>query len=155
MGASMAGGGGRRKSKYAGRFSGKNYGMVSDINVTPLVDVMLVLLIVFMVAAPMLTVGVPLDLPKTNAKALASSQEEPLTISVKDDGSVYIQKAEITLEQLATKLMAMKQVRGETKDEKLFIRADHSVDYGHVMKVMAELNIAGFKKVGLITDRPD
>ncbi|MEM6603243.1 MAG: protein TolR [Pseudomonadota bacterium] len=154
MGASVASGGGR-KSKYSGRFSGRNYGVVSEINVTPFVDVMLVLLIVFMVAAPMLTVGVPLDLPKTRAKAMPSTQNEPLSISVKKDGAVYIQKAEIALENLAEKLSILQAVRGESKETKLYLRADNDVNYGHVMKVMAELNIAGFKKVGLVTDRDE
>lgn len=152
MGASVGNSGGGRKSKFAGRFSGKNYGVVSEINVTPLVDVMLVLLIVFMVAAPMLTVGVPLDLPKTKAKSIPSSQEEPLSVSVKDDGSIYIQKAEISLDELADKLTAMQEARGATKETKLFLRADGSVDYGTVMKVMAELSVAGFTKISLITD---
>lgn len=153
MGASVSSGGGGRRSKFGGRFSQKSRGAVSDINVTPLVDVMLVLLIVFMVAAPMMTVGVPLDLPKTAANAIASTQEEPLTVSVKEDGTVYIQKAEVTLEELADKISALQEGRGEKKTDKLFLRADGKVDYGHVMKVMAQLNVAGFTKISLITDK--
>ena len=152
MGASLGGGsGGGRKSRYAGRFSGRNYAMVSEINVTPLVDVMLVLLIVFMVAAPMLTVGVPLDLPKTSAKPLPTTQDEPLTISVKKDGVVFVQKTEVPLDELALKVEAILETRGAKKDEKIFLRADKETDYGAVMKVMAELNIGGFSKIGLIT----
>lgn len=151
MGASLGGGSGGRKSRYAGRFSGKNYGMVSEINVTPFVDVMLVLLIVFMVAAPMLTVGVPLDLPKTSAKPLPTTQDEPLTISIKKDGAVFVQKTEVLLDELALKIEAILETRGAKKDEKIFLRADKETDYGAVMKVMAELNIGGFSKIGLIT----
>lgn len=152
MGASLSNGSGK-KSKYSGKYSGRNYGSISDINVTPMVDVMLVLLIVFMVAAPMLTVGVPLDLPKTNANTIASSQQEPLSVSVEKDGTIYIQKAEVPLEELANKLAAMLEARGENKEQKLFLRADTNVGYGEVMKVMAELNVAGFKKISLITDK--
>jgi len=121
---------------------------MSEINVTPFVDVMLVLLIVFMVAAPLLTVGVPIQLPETQAKPL-QGDNEPLTVSVSNDGKLYLQNSEITLDTLAPKLIAIAK-NGYT--ERVFVRGDKSVDYGNVMKVMGVLNQAGFKRIGLVTD---
>ena len=145
MGASI-GTGSRRQSGRGRRWN--RAGLNADINVTPLVDVMLVLLIVFMVAAPLLSVGVPLELPKTDAKSLPS-QQEPITISVNSEGVVYIQDDEISLDELAPKLIA---IAANGYDERIYLRADESSDYGAVMKVMARVNAAGFSNLGLVTD---
>lgn len=125
---------------------------VSDINVTPMVDVMLVLLIVFMVAAPMMAVGVPLDLPKTAAAPLDSPKKEPLGISITKDGKIFLQKAEVSPEELPIKLKALAESRGQKLDEKIYVSADKDVDYGTVMKVMALINVQGFSKIALKTD---
>ena len=135
-----------RSGERRGRWS--RSGLNADINVTPLVDVMLVLLIVFMVAAPLLSVGVPLELPKTDAKSLPS-QQEPITISVNKEGVIFIQDAEIPLEELAPKLIA---VSANGYEERIYLRADENSDYGAVMKVMARVNAAGFSNLGLVTD---
>ncbi len=121
---------------------------MSEINVTPFVDVMLVLLIVFMVAAPLLTVGVPIELPETQAKAL-QGDNEPLTVSVTPDGKIYLQNTEIELETLTPKLLAIAK---NGYKERIFVRGDRLVDYGNVMKVMGVLNRAGFNRIGLVTD---
>jgi len=134
-------GGGRRRASRRGRLN-------SEINVTPLVDVMLVLLIVFMIAAPLLSVGVPIELPKTDAKALPS-QEEPITITIDFEGGVFIQDEEILLDDLATRLIA---VSSSGYDERIYLRGDRDTDYGEVMKVMARINTAGFTNIGLVTD---
>ncbi len=128
----------RRRSSYA---------PMSEINVTPFVDVFLVLLIVFMVAAPLLTVGVPIELPETKAKPL-QGDKEPLTVSVKPDGRVFLQDSLIELDTLAPKLLAITN-NGYT--ERIFVRGDKNVNYGKVMKVMGVLNRAGFKRIGLVT----
>ncbi len=125
---------------------------MSEINVTPMVDVMLVLLIIFMVAAPLLTVGVPLELPKTRAQALPTEQEEPLTINVDAEGRVYIQKTEIDPEDLVPKLAA---IQAERRSDKVFLRADRSLDYGMVMQIMGALSAGGFRNIGLVTEQPD
>jgi biopolymer transport protein TolR len=125
---------------------------MSEINVTPMVDVMLVLLIIFMVAAPLLTVGVPLELPKTRAQALPTEQEEPLTINLDAEGRVYIQKTEIDAETLVPKLTA---IQAERQSDKIFLRADRSLDYGVVMQIMGALSAGGFRNIGLVTDQPD
>ena len=145
MGASVAskGGGGRR-----GRRRNRNKPM-AEINITPFVDVMLVLLIIFMVAAPLLTVGVPVELPKTAADALKSEQEEPLTITLALDGRTLIQSTEINSEELIPKLRA---IAAERNDDKVFLRADGSLPYERVMQVMGALNAGGFRDIGLVTD---
>ena len=125
---------------------------ISEINVTPMVDVMLVLLIIFMVAAPLLTVGVPLELPKTRAQALPTEQEEPLTINVDAEGRVYIQKTEVDTENLVPKLTA---IQAERQSDKVFLRADRTLDYGVVMQIMGALSAGGFRNIGLVTDQPD
>ncbi len=151
MGASAGGARGgysRRNSRRR-----QSHGAISEINVTPLVDVMLVLLIVFMVAAPLMTVGVPIELPKTEAKQMNTSTE-PITITVQGDGRLYLQETEITAADLMSKLQAIAK---NGYDEQLFVRADTSVAYGLVMDVMGQLNGAGFKKIGLVTltkDKP-
>jgi biopolymer transport protein TolR len=124
---------------------------MAEINVTPMVDVMLVLLIIFMVSAPLLTVGVPLDLPQTKAKTL-DLDKEPLTVSVKLDGQVYLQNTEISVEELVPKLKAVTEARGGGAEERIFVRGDQKLAYGTVMKVMGQLQAAGFSKVALVTD---
>ena len=144
MGAGGGTGGGysRRNSRRK-----PSRGAMSEINVTPLVDVMLVLLIVFMVAAPLMTVGVPIELPKTEARQLDSSVE-PITITVQADKAVYLQETKIELSELAPKLVAIAK---NGYDEQIFVRADTTVDYGSVMEVMGLLNGAGYRKIGLVT----
>ena len=122
----------------------------SNINVTPMVDVMLVLLIIFMVSAPLLTVGVPLDLPQTQAKSL-DQDKNPLTLSVNIKGQVYLNDTEISLDDLVPKLKAITESRGGM-DERIFVRGDKKVDYGTVMKVMGRLSAAGFRRVALVTE---
>ncbi len=129
----------RRRSSYA---------PMSEINVTPFVDVMLVLLIVFMVAAPLLTVGVPIELPETKANPL-QGDTEPLTVTVQADGKVFLQNTEIELDTLAPKLIAIAK---NGYEERIFVRGDRNVGYGYVMKVMGVLNKAGFRRIGLVTD---
>ena len=124
---------------------------ISTINTTPLVDVMLVLLIIFMVSAPLLTVGVPIDLPQTQASSLDQADKEPLAISVNTDGKVFLQNTEIKLDELVPKLQAISQARGGN-DERIYVRGDKTVDYGTVMKVMGRLSAAGFRKVALVTE---
>jgi len=123
---------------------------MSEINVTPMVDVMLVLLIIFMVSAPLLTVGVPLDLPQTQAKTL-DQDKEPLTVSVNTKGEVYLQNTEIPLDELVPKLKAITEARGGA-EERIFVRGDRQVDYGTVMKVMGQISAAGFRRVALVTE---
>jgi biopolymer transport protein TolR len=124
--------------------------VMAEINVTPMVDVMLVLLIIFMVSAPLLTVGVPIDLPQTKAKSL-DQDKEPLTISVNTKGEIYLQNSEIKFEELVAKLQAVTQARGGT-DERIYVRGDKKVDYGTVMRVMGRLSAAGFRRVALVTE---
>ena len=145
MGMSMNAGGGRRGGR---RRSSRRGRLNTEINVAPLVDVMLVLLIVFMIAAPLLSVGVPVELPKTDAKALPS-QQEPITITVDFEGGVFIQDEEISLDDLATRLIA---VSTNGYEERIYLRGDRDTDYGEVMKVMARINTAGFTNIGLVTD---
>jgi biopolymer transport protein TolR len=124
--------------------------VMSEINVTPMVDVMLVLLIIFMVSAPLLTVGVPIDLPQSQAKSL-EQDKEPLTISVNDKGVIYLQNSEIELDALVPKLQAIAQARGGN-DARIYVRGDKSVSYGSMMKVMGRLSAAGFHRVALVTE---
>ena len=119
-----------------------------EINITPMVDVMLVLLIIFMVAAPMMTTGVTVDLPQSNASPVPG-QDEPLAVTVTADGKVYIQKTPVQLKELQPKLKA---IAGEKKDTRIFVRGDKSVDYGRIMQVVGEINAAGYNKVALITE---
>ena len=121
---------------------------MSEINVTPFVDVMLVLLIVFMVTAPLLTVGVPVDLPKTKAQALGQDRE-PLSVTVRRDGNIYLQNQPVPEDQLIAKLSA---IAANGYDQRIFVRGDKAVDYGRVMQVMAEISAAGFTHLGLVTD---
>ena len=132
------------------RSGGRNGRFVpmAEINITPMVDVMLVLLIIFMVAAPMMTTGVTVDLPQSNASPVPG-QDEPLAVTVTADGKVYIQKTPVQLKELQPKLKA---IAGEKKDTRIFVRGDKSVDYGRIMQVVGEINAAGYNKVALITE---
>ena len=121
---------------------------MSEINVTPFVDVMLVLLIVFMVTAPLLAVGVPIELPKTKAKQL-SSPKEPLTITLDEKGTIYLQETKISLDEIGAKLKAI--TRGGY-DQPVYVRGDRNIDYGTVMRVMGRISAAGFKRVSLVTN---
>ena len=122
---------------------------MSEINVTPFVDVMLVLLIIFMVAAPMLTVGVDVDLPKSAASALESENEEPLTITISKEGQIVLQTSTIPKEELVTRL---KGVANERSSNRIFLRADGEISYEFVMQIMGALNAGGFEDIGLVTD---
>jgi biopolymer transport protein TolR len=124
--------------------------VMSEINVTPMVDVMLVLLIIFMVSAPLLTVGVPIDLPQSQAKTL-DQDKEPLTVSVNEKGQIFLQNAEIKSDDLVAKLQAVAQARGGT-EARVFVRGDKKVDYGSMMQVMGRLSGAGFHRVALVTE---
>lgn len=136
-----------------GGFSGsrrrKTHRAMSEINVTPFVDVMLVLLIVFMVTAPLLTVGVPVDLPRTKARAMSEQDSTPLEITVSREGKVLIGETSVTTERLKAMLAAIAE---NGVDRRIYIRADQSLAYGTVMEVMAAVNLAGFNKVALISD---
>ena len=145
VGASGGGRGGRRGRRRSG---GGNAAM-SDINVTPMVDVMLVLLIVFMVAAPLLTVGVPIDLPKTQAKEL-NTDSKPVTVTVTPDGKIFIADKPVELDAL---LAALQPLTPGGTDDRVYLRGDTAANYGAVMKVMAVLSKAGYSKIGLITDQ--
>ncbi len=136
------GGGGR------GRRRGRSQPM-SEINVTPFVDVMLVLLIIFMVAAPLLTVGVPVELPKSAAGALPTETEEPLTVTITADGEIQIQTTPIARDELVTRLRG---IATERASDRVFLRADGAVSYAAVMEVMGALNAGGFSNIGLVTD---
>ena len=145
MGMNMAGsaGGGGRRSR-------RRVAPMAEINVTPMVDVMLVLLIIFMVSAPLLTVGVPLDLPQTQAKSL-EQDKTPLQLSVDIKGKVFINDTEVAMNELIPKLKAITDARGGL-DERIFMRADKKADYGTVARVMGQLSNAGFKRLALVTE---
>ncbi len=140
--AGTSGGGGRGRRRRTSP--------MAEINVTPMVDVMLVLLIIFMVSAPLLTVGVPLDLPQTQAKSL-DQDKTPLTLSVNLKGQVFLNDTEIAIDELVPKLKAITEARAGL-DERIFVRGDKKVDYGTVMKVMGRLSSAGFRRVALVTE---
>ena len=145
-------GAGVQQSEAQGRRRGRGRGRsrpMAEINVTPFVDVMLVLLIIFMVAAPLLTVGVPVELPKTAANALPGDQEEPLTVTITASGSVQIMTTETPRDELVNKLRA---IAAERETDRVFLRADGALPYDTVMQVMGALNAGGFSNVGLVTD---
>jgi biopolymer transport protein TolR len=131
----------------------RRHAVISEINVTPMVDVMLVLLIVFMVSAPLLTVGVPVDLPQTQAKSLEKGAE-PLVVSLTLKGDVFLQSSDTPtpIEELVPKLKAVTDARGGGFDERIYVRADRKADWGAVMRVMGRLSAAGFRKVALVTE---
>ncbi|MGE0108943.1 MAG: protein TolR [Bdellovibrionales bacterium] len=147
-GALMSSSGGNRRGRRGG------YRPVADINVTPLVDVMLVLLIVFMVTAPLLTVSVPVDLPKTKASqsSPAKQEEEPLIISLNSKGNIYIQETQTSPHNLVKKLKALTKANA---DARVFVRGDKNISYGKVMEIMGIINAAGYRKVALVTELPD
>jgi len=124
--------------------------VMSEINVTPMVDVMLVLLIIFMVSAPLLTVGVPIDLPQSQARSL-EQDKEPLTVSVTEKGQIFLQNSEIAATDLIPKMKAVAEARGGT-EARVYVRGDKKVDYGTMMKVMGQLSSAGFHRVALVTE---
>ena len=140
------------KLQNGGRRSRRGYVPMSEINVTPFVDVMLVLLVVFMITAPLLSVGVPVNLPETSARPLQGS-EEPLTITVDAEGKIWLQEAEVPLDELVPKLVAVVEARGD-KEERIFVRGDRGITYGAVMQVMGTINAAGFRHVALVTEKP-
>lgn len=144
MGMAVGGGGaagGRRGRRRA------RGGVMSEMNMTPFIDVMLVLLIIFMVSAPMMTVGVPVDLPETRAKAM-EGQTQPITVSLDAQGRIFIQDAELKIDDLVPKLQAIAK---NGLDERVFVRGDKATDYGTILKVMGRLNDAGYKKIGLVS----
>lgn len=136
-----------RTGRGGHRRRGRQQGLVSEINVTPFVDVMLVLLIIFMVAAPLMTVGVPIDLPETQAGAL-NSETQPITISVNQQGQIFLQETEIPIDEIVPKLQA---IASTGYDERIYVRGDRSADYGTVMQVMARISSAGYRNLGLVT----
>ena len=140
--AGSSGGGGRR---------GRRKPVMAEINVTPMVDVMLVLLIIFMVSAPLLTVGVPLDLPHTQAKSLENNDKTPVQLSVDTAGKVFINDTEVAMSELIPKLKAITEARGGM-EERIYMRADKKADYGTVARVMGQLSGAGFKRLALVTE---
>jgi biopolymer transport protein TolR len=140
----MPGGGGRR------------YKAMSEINVTPLVDVMLVLLIIFMVTAPMMTSGVPVDLPRTNATPL-NQEQEPITISVNPEGKIFIQETEVPMEELVPRLRAIADAQTQAPGEpqrRIFVRGDRAITYGRIMEVMGNIAAGGFSRVALLAEQP-
>jgi biopolymer transport protein TolR len=146
MAATFNPGGGR--ARYALR---RRHQPITDINVTPLVDVMLVLLIVFMVTAPLLTVGVQVDLPKVQNEPI-TTQEEPLVVSVQKDGNIALMQTPIEIGQLVPRLLA---ITSNKPDTQVYLRGDRTIAYGRIMEVMGTLTGAGFTKVALITELPD
>ncbi len=148
MAGSLMGGQARGTGRYSRR---RAYVPMSEINVTPMVDVMLVLLIIFMVTAPLLTVGVPVDLPKTQAEVL-SDPDEPLVITVNARGEMFLQETPVAIEALAPRLMAITQ---SNLDTRIYVRGDQTVPYGKVMEVMGSLTSVGFTQVALITELPN
>jgi len=145
MAMASAGGGGSSGRRRRG---GRRHSPMADINMTPFIDVMLVLLIIFMVAAPLLTTGVPLDLPQTGAQSL-NLEKQPLVVSIKADGKVFLMETEITLEELVPKLQAVSKTG---PDERIYLRGDKSIAYGRVAEVMAVLTTAGYRKVALVNE---
>jgi biopolymer transport protein TolR len=143
MGASI-----QERSTNGGRRRRRVGRPMSEINVTPMVDVMLVLLIIFMVTAPLLTVGVPIELPKTEAKQLEGNKE-PLTISVDPDGRIFLQDTELKLDEIVPKLSAIAK---NGYDERIFVRGDRRVNYGIIMRVMGTISAAGFRRIALVSD---
>jgi biopolymer transport protein TolR len=124
---------------------------MADINMTPFIDVMLVLLIVFMVAAPLLTVGVPVDLPKTNAAPL-EAQKDPLFVTIQNDGAIFVQEQAVELSQMVPLLVAITNANPDTR---ILVRGDHRIAYGRMLEVMGTMSAAGFKKVGLVAELPN
>ncbi len=144
MGASLA-----TKTKSRGRRSGSAYRPMAEINVTPFVDVMLVLLIVFMVAAPLLTAGVPVDLPNSEARPISDEDNRPIEVSVTKEGLIYIGETEV---KKGTLINLLKGMTKTSVDRRIYVRGDRSIPYGEIMKVIGSINAAGFNKVALISE---
>ena len=142
LGDGSGSGGGRRRRR-------SRKAPMSEINVTPLVDVMLVLLIVFMVAAPLLTVGVPIDLPETRANQL-NSETEPLTVSIDPEGRIFLQESEIAIDDVVPRLEA---IAANGYEERIFVRGDRNADYGTILQVMGQISSAGFTRLALISNQ--
>lgn len=143
MGMSTGGGGGYNRGR------GGSHRPMAEINVTPMVDVMLVLLIIFMVAAPLLTAGVPIDLPDSKAKAISDEDNKPLEVSINKNGKIYVGETEVTEERIVTILTSMTE---DNPERRIYIRADQGLDYGKVMRILGTINGAGFNKVALISE---
>ncbi|MBS0560098.1 MAG: protein TolR [Proteobacteria bacterium] len=146
----MAGFVGGGNGGIGGRGRGRRYRPLAEINVTPLVDVMLVLLIIFMVTAPLMTSGVPVDLPKTSAAPI-NSDSEPLTVSIDAQGGIFLQDQQVQLPELVTKLQAIAQ---NNPERRIFVRGDKAVAYGQIMQVMGTITQGGFTKVALLAEQP-
>src|SRR6266536_2220608 len=146
MASSLYSGNGRS----SGRAAGGRYRPMSEINVTPLVDVMLVLLVVFMVTAPLLTVGVPVELPQTQAPPI-NEPKEPTVITLNQDGAIFIQETTVPVESLVARLQA---ITGSNPDAVLYVRGDKEINYGRVLEVMSLVSAAGFRKVSLVAEAP-
>lgn len=145
-GGGRSGGGGR-----GGRRRRRNTGVMSEINVTPFVDVILVLLIIFMVSAPLLTAGVPLDLPQSQAKAL-TADKDPISVSIDASGKIFLQDTEISLDEIVPKLKA---IAAAGYEERIFVRGDKTSNYGAIMQVMGAISSAGYRNIGLVTESTD
>ncbi len=143
MGMSTGGGSGYNRGR------GGSHRPMAEINVTPMVDVMLVLLIIFMVAAPLLTAGVPIDLPDSKAKAISDEDNKPLEVSINKSGKIYVGETEVTEERIVTILTSMTE---DNPERRIYIRADQGLDYGKVMRILGTINGAGFNKVALISE---
>ncbi len=141
MGAKLGGGGGRRRRRA--------HGVMADINVTPFVDVMLVLLVIFMITAPLLTAGVSIELPKADAKAIGQEDNAPLEIALDKTGNIFIGETKVTTDRMIGMLQA---IAAETTERRIYIKADQGLDYGKVMEVMAAVSRLGFTKIALVTD---
>jgi biopolymer transport protein TolR len=146
MGATLS-----NKTKSRGRRTGGTYRPMAEINVTPFVDVMLVLLIVFMVAAPLLTSGVAVDLPESSAKAISDEDNKPIEISMTKEGKLYIGETEFEEKKLLLQLQAMNENGAD--DRRIYIRADSGLEYGTVMRIIGAINGAGFTKVALLSEQ--
>lgn len=144
MGMSLGSSGGGKRGRGS-----RAYRPMSEINVTPFVDVMLVLLIVFMVSAPLLTAGVPVDLPSSQAKALTQEDDKPLEISLKENGKIFVGETEVRRERLIPMLSA---ITDNNPDRRIYVRGDQTLPYGTIMKTIGSINAAGFRKVALITE---
>jgi len=139
------------KTRSRGRRTGGTYRPMAEINMTPFIDVMLVLLIVFMVAAPLLTSGVQVDLPNSEAKAIAEEDNEPITVSLKKDGTIYIGDTQFKENRLVPQLKAMSE--GRPENPRIYLRGDQSLEYGRIMRIIGAVNAAGFNKVALISEQ--
>tara|TARA_Y100001960_G_scaffold313349_1_gene376181 strand:- start:213 stop:641 length:429 start_codon:yes stop_codon:yes gene_type:complete len=139
------------QNQFKNNKSARKYQLMSEINVTPFVDVMLVLLIVFMVTAPLLTVGIAVDLPKVKATAL-TDQKDPLEITIKLDGKVYLGESEVEIENLIPRLEAITEQNYESR---IYVRGDRVISYGRVMEIISSINSAGYSKVALVTENPN